>query len=162
MFSLVGMLLLLAGYFFIAYPDTDRIESAIKNPVHESEVSDLETYDRLVKKDIQLYGGFLTKEAHHCTLIENNFPYFRHSFDSLSTQRIIAVLNDTSSYEWGEIGTPHIDQTIVYYDRSGTVIGYSSVSYDSQVYSYPYRALTKWGYLSDKGFKNLVIALRTK
>lgn len=162
LFTLLGILILTVGYFFLAYPDIDKIQSNIKGPVQESEVSDVDTYDKLVRNDIKQYGGFLTREAHHCVLIENSFPYFRHTFDSRSTQRIIAVLNDTASYRWGEVGTPYFDQTIVYYDSSESVIGYSSVSYDGQVYSYPYRALTKWGGLSDQGFRDLAIVLRTK
>ncbi len=38
----------------------------------------------------------------------------------------------------------------------------SDVSLDGQINVFPNLALTKWGLLSDKGFKDLVIAIRTE
>ncbi len=54
----------------------------------------------------------------------------------------------------GEIGTPFYDKTIILFDKNENEIGYIDISLNGQIDMFPNLAITKWGLLTDKGFKN--------
>ena len=95
-------------------------------------------------------------------MYKNWFPFTTHKFDKNETERILKILNDGRNYIWGEIGTPYYDQIIVFFDKDENEIGYVNISLDGQIDVFPNIASTKWGCLSDKGFKELVTAIRTE
>jgi len=163
----VSVLLLLgiAGwliYIFITKPDPKEIKQMLSDKIIESPYPERNTYDSLVNLDIKKTRTFLLKEATRSEIWDNKFPYHKNKFDGNQTERILQILNDSSTFEWGEIGTPYFDKTIVYFDRTSNIIGYTMVSFDGQTHSFPYRTLTKWGLPSDKGFRELLIAIRTE
>ena len=63
------------------------------------------------------------------------------------TEELTALLNDTASYVWGEVGTAEYDVHITFYDSMDKVIGLTNVDYDNvgQTYSYPTVKRMKWG-----------------
>jgi hypothetical protein len=74
---------------------------------------------------------------------------------------ILEILNDTSSYVWGEVGTFLSDKAIIYYDKNKKPIGITELEEEggSQTYSYPYLRRTKWGALTEKAFKEINLLL---
>jgi len=116
----------------------------------------------LIRMDIANNRTFLLDKAAHSEIWNNSFPFRKHEFNLDQTERVLKILNDSSTYDWGEIGTPYYDKTIIFYGKKDEVIGYTIVSFDAQTRSFPNVALTKWGLLSDKGFKDLLTAIRTE
>ena len=78
------------------------------------------------------------------------------------TEKILKIICDSTNYKWGEIGTPFYDKTIILFDKNKNEIGYIDISLDGQIDMFPNLAITKWGLLTNKGFKELVIATRTE
>ena len=95
-------------------------------------------------------------------MYKNWLPFTTHKFDKNETERILKILNDGNNYIWGEIGTPFYDQIIVFFDEEDNEIGYVNISLDRQIDIFPTIALTKRGYLSDKGYRKVVTAIRTE
>lgn len=116
----------------------------------------------MVKNDLDNRKTILIGKATESEIYNNVFPYTKHKFDFIQTERLLKILNDTTSYAWGEIGTPYYDKTIIFYDNNGDTVGYTVISFDGQVDIFPDRALTKWGLLSNKGYKDLMVAIRTE
>ncbi len=59
--------------------------------------------------------------------------------------KLLTLLNDTSTYEWGEVGTPYFDRIVTFHDKAGRCIGLTKISYDGQTYSTPTIAKMKYG-----------------
>ncbi len=68
----------------------------------------------------------------------------------------LKTLNDSSSYIWGEIGTPHFDRHIFFYDKTGWCIGMTKLSFEGQTYSTPSLARMKWGMLNRNSLSDLM------
>ena len=151
-----------AIYIFIRFPSIEKIENKLKNKYTENITPDKTNYDSLVKKDFEENRTILLGKAKSSEMYDNKNPILTHTFDLNETAKIIKILNDSSSYNWGEIGTPYYDKKIIFYDKNKSEIGYVNISFDGQINVFPNVALTKWGLLSDKGFKELVIAIRTE
>ena len=81
---------------------------------------------------------------------------------ALQTDKVLAILNDTASYIWGEIGTPYYDCYFTFHDREGNCIGYTDFSFEGQTYSLPNLAKMKWGMLSDAARAALITAIKDK
>jgi len=60
---------------------------------------------------------------------------------------VLKILNDSASYEWGEIGTPDFEGCVTFHDKSGACIGFTKLGSDGQTYSTPSTAAMKWGLL---------------
>jgi len=101
-------------------------------------------------------------EAKSAQMHNNSFPFSTHKFGLNQTQRILKVINDSTNFHWGEIGTPYYDKLVIFLDKNKNEIGYVNVSLDGQIDVFPNLPLTKWGLLSDKGFRELVTAIRTE
>lgn len=149
-------------YVFATFPNMDRILKKLKSDFSENITPDKANYDVLVKNDIKNNRTILIGKAKSSKMYNNSFPFFNHSFELNETERIIKVLNDSANFDWGEIGTPYYDKIIVFYDQNKNEIGYVNISFDGEIDVFPNVAHTKWGLLSDKGFKELVKAIRTE
>ena len=65
------------------------------------------------------------------------------------------MLNDSASYEWGEVGTFIHDKIILFYDKSGKIIGMTEMDDGFQTYSVPSTKTMKWGTLSKLGYEEI-------
>ncbi|UOQ74503.1 hypothetical protein [Hymenobacter cellulosilyticus] len=74
-------------------------------------------------------------------------------------QQLLRVLNDSASYQWGEIGTPYFDRVITFHSAAGACIGVTELSYDSQTYSTPRLARMKWGELQEQALQQILQTL---
>lgn len=84
------------------------------------------------------------------------------SLNRQQTATILQVLNDTSSYVWGELGTPYFDSYFTFHDKDGNCIGYTDFSFEGQTYSTPSLAKMKWGLLNENARKTLLVAIGTE
>lgn len=151
-----------SAYIFFTFPNKEKIQNSLKAKYSETLTPDKTNYDSLVKIERKEKRTILLGEAKSAEMHNNLFPFSTHKFDLNETERILKIINDSSSFDWGEIGTPYYDKIIVFFDKNENEIGYVDVSLDGQINVFPNLALTKWGLLSDKGFKELVIAIRTE
>jgi hypothetical protein len=149
-------------YVYLTRPNTRKIEESLSDNVTGNETPTRDSYDSLIRVDIANNKTFLLDKAAYSEIWNNQFPFSKTKFNFDQTERILKILNDSSTYMWGEIGTPYFDKTIIFYGEKTDVIGYTIVSFDGQTRSFPDVALTKWGALSPEGFKDLVTAIRTE
>lgn len=133
-----------------------------KMDLSESEVSDRDNYDQLVRLDKEQGNDFLISKVKYAKVVKESFPFSSRRLDAVQTRLILEVLNDTSSYRWGEFGTPTYDQTIFYYDSTDKIIGYTIIDNMGEIQNYPYRSLMKWGMMTDKGFSRLIKLMNRK
>ena len=133
-----------------------------KMDLTESEVSYRDNYDQFVRLDKEQGNEFLTAKVKYAKVVNESFPFTSRRLDSKQTRLIIEVLNDTSSYRWGEFGTPTYDQTIFYFDSTDQIIGYTIIDMMGEIENYPYRSLMKWGMMTDKGFSRLIKLMNRK
>ncbi len=139
----------------------EKIENNLKNKYYANIIPDKTNYDSLVKIEIKDKKTILLNEARSSEMHNNSFPFSTHKFEFNETERILKIINDSASFDWGEIGTPYYDKIIVFFDKNKNEIGYVNISLDGEIDVFPNLAHTKWGLLSDKGFRKLVIAIRT-
>jgi hypothetical protein len=157
-----AVLILWSAYVFFSFPNKEKIEDSLKNRYSHSLTPNKSNYDSLVKIDKKVKRTILLGQAKSAVMYNRSFPFSNHKFDQIETERILKIINDSASFDWGEIGTPYYDKIIVFFDDAKKECGYLDVSLDGQIIVFPNIAVTKWGFLSDSGFKNLVIATRTE
>lgn len=160
--SILLLLIIWATYVFLNFPNKEKIKEKLKVNYPENVTPDKNTIEKLIKIDKENNQTILLGKAESSRMYKNWFPYSTYKFDKNETRRILKILNDESNYIWGEIGTPYYDQIIVFFDKEENEIGYVDISLDGQIDVFPSIALTKWGCLSNKGFRELVTAIRTE
>ena len=160
--SILLLLVIWLIYVYLNFPNKENIKEKQKINYSENVTPDKNNIEELIKLDKKNNKTILIGKAVNSKMYKNWFPFTTHKFDKNETERILKILNDGSNYIWGEIGTPYYDQIIVFFDKDENEIGYVNISLDGQIDVFPNIALTKWGYLSDKGFKELVTAIRTE
>jgi len=140
----------------------EKTEAKFERMDEDSGISIPKNYNELVLKDKENEMSFLLNKTNYSELIKREFPYNKRRLNNKTTNDILKILNDTSSYIWGELGTPYYDYCIKYYNSEDEVIGISKVDLGGAVISHPYRNLMKWGTLSIKGDELFVKTLFRK
>ncbi len=161
-YIIISILIVWVTYIFTTLPNKEKIRNNFKNKYSQNITPDKNNYSNLVKIDSKKEKTILLGIAKSSKMYNNSFPFLTHKFELNETDRILKTINDSSSFDWGEIGTPYYDKTIVFFDKDKNEIGYIDISLDGQIDVFPNLALTKWGLLSDKGFRKLIIAIRTE
>jgi hypothetical protein len=148
-FSIILFLVLISafGIRWYTYPNFRSIQKELTERFDTNlEGSDVnrDTYDEYVQleaknnmyfplstvKYAKLFSGILSMDK---TLEENEL------------KQVLTILNDTTSYRWGEIGTPVFNKHIVYYNKNHQVIGLTKFEEEMfQAYSIPYLGFMKW------------------
>lgn len=127
-----------------------------------SETSYPENYDSLIVVDSINGNDYLLGLASYSKIISNEFPYKRRRIDSATTNKFLTILNDSSTYRWGELGTPYHQNILVFYDSKDKIVGYTNIDYGGELDSYPYRSIMKWGLLTKKGYDKFTKTLGDK
>lgn len=126
--------------------------------LNESEVvQEKDEYNLVVKTTKK--KRFPKQYPSKAVIVKNNLFRTSHKITDADLKAIVLLLNDSSNYRWGEIGTPYFDLDIFYYDKVDNPIGVTKFSYDGQTYSYPHIPLMKWGMLESKAFDKFTIIL---
>jgi len=137
-------------------PDLDRIRERAEEQYTVSEISYPENYSELARKEVEAGESFLTKDAVHSAVYKQRFPFSKTNLDNQKTKALLEMLSDSSSYRWGEAGTPDYELVIVYYGKNEEEIGYTLIDPVGEVENCPYRSVMKWGMLTDAGYEKLV------
>jgi hypothetical protein len=77
------------------------------------------------------------------------------SLNNKQISEVLVLINDSSNYLWGEIGTFEPGKTIQFYNAKNQVIGQIDIDVDgSQSCSYPHFKKRNRGYLRNVGLQN--------
>lgn len=158
----ISVIIILLAYSFFTFPNKEKIKNNLINKYSESVTPDKKNFDSLVKIELNQNQSILVNETKTAKIYNNLLPLFYHKFELNETEKILKIICDSTNYKWGEIGTPFYDKTIILFDKNKNEIGYIDISLDGQIDMFPNLAITKWGLLTNKGFKELVIATRTE
>ncbi|WP_456442013.1 hypothetical protein [Psychroserpens sp.] len=156
-YLLVGVLFLL-GYRFFTYPNFKKVKTELKEKYSgfpNGKDEDRLTYRIDVEKE-KNNGIEFSKTKLNSAKIYGKFFSADQKLNLSQAKHLTEILNDTSSYKWGEIGTFEHYKTIVFYDSDKNIIGITEIDTDlRQTYSTPSIKKMKWGYLSDIGLEKL-------
>jgi hypothetical protein len=84
-------------------------------------------------------------------LVENTkFLKKKYDLSANEVRELLGLLNDSTNYEWGELGTPEVHYYFEYFNKNGELIGVTKVDLEGMAYSEPYLGKMKWC-----GFKNI-------
>ena len=143
----------LVGYRYMTLPNLKTIKSEII--FTKSEVSYRKNYRELVRNDQKINTDFLLSKAEYSIIYSNLFPFGKRELGHTKTIELLTILNDSSTYAWGEWGTPEYSKTIVFFNSNHASIGFTEWQSLGEADSYPYRSLMKWGGLTKKGEEKL-------
>ena len=158
------LLILIIGILYFRYfkIDTDQIRFKTIDLFAISETSYPENYDSLLVVDSISGNNYLLGLASYAKIVSNDFPFKRRLIDTATTGKLLKILNDSSTYQWGELGTPYHENILIFYDSSDNIVGYTNIDYGGELDSYPYRSVMKWGALTNKGYDRLIKILPDK
>jgi hypothetical protein len=115
-----------------------------------------ENYEVQCKEEFDKNISFPLGQVSKAVLCKGFFSVDK-TLSEANTKKIVEILNDTSSYVWGEIGTFIPDKQIVFYDKDNKPLGFTELEEERglQSYSYPYLRRMKWGALTGKAFEQI-------
>ncbi|CAM4150315.1 MULTISPECIES: hypothetical protein [Flavobacterium] len=156
-YLLVGILFLL-GYRFFTYPNFEKVKTELREKYSDfsnGTDEDKLTYNANVLKE-KTNGIELPQAELNSAKIYGKFFSADQKLNLSQAKQLTVILNDSSSYRWGEIGTFINYKTIVFYDSEKNIIGITKLDSDlRQTYSTPFTKKMKWGNLSDNGLRKL-------
>lgn len=123
-------------------------------------VSMPDTYELDCTKEYKQRISFPMVEPAYAVLHFDAFFAFPKRLTPANMQTILSVLNDSSSYEWGEFGTTYYDRFITFHDSTGRYIGITNIDFGGQANSYPHLARMKWGMLTDEAHHTIMLLIK--
>jgi len=131
------------------YSELKHLET-IKNNVAKNNVlipltSSPENYDSLCNIENRKGIYFPNKNVSCAKLTKNDFWKETTKISGEKLEVLLTLLNDSSSYDWGELGTPEIHYYITFFDQKDKCIGLTTIDLEGMAYSYPCTAHMKWG-----------------
>ncbi|AFR34853.1 hypothetical protein [Riemerella anatipestifer] len=108
----------------------------IANPKTYSSLVEIEnskkiTFPRWKPKKIVLYSNH--------NLLKN-----KYELKPEESFRLLKILNDSTKYEWGELGTLEVHYYFKYFDENNNLIGITKIDEEGMAYSEPYLIKMKW------------------
>jgi hypothetical protein len=114
------------------------------------------------QQELKAKMKFPEDSTDHAILYKCNFTGVRQKLTDDQLESILLILNDASSYAWGEIGTPKTEYYLVFYNQNNKCIGITEIDLSGQTYSGPYRSLMKQGFINQITFPRLKRILKIK
>lgn len=76
----------------------------------------------------------------------SNHSYWKTEYILTKEQskELLEILNDSSSYRWGELGTPEVHFYFKYFNDKNELIGFTKIDQEGMAYSEPYLTKMKW------------------
>lgn len=132
------------------------LDAADFKSFYENEAATIENYHEECSAEFEQNLNFPSKKIAKAVLITGFFA-FDKALSQSSTERIIEILNDTTSYEWGEICCFDPGRKIIFYDTIGKLAGITVLDkeYKNLTHSFPYLKKMKWGALKSEPHKQL-------
>ncbi len=148
---LIGLIaIIIAGIFVFNPPGLKNIKKQIAgNNSYFAETPLESQYDSLCKMENETGIFFPGKGVKYAKLTKNNFWKKSEIVKGKELTELLEFLNDSASYQWGELGTPEIHYYLTYFDQNDNCIGLTTIDSEGMAYSYPMIARMKWGMLKE-------------
>jgi hypothetical protein len=104
-----------------------------------------ETYDSMCKFEINNRLDFPRIKPDKVILHSNNYLTPKRELTQVQVETLLKILNDSSNYRWGELGTPEIHYFFTFLNLKGQCIGITTIDLEGMAYSEPSIARMKWG-----------------
>jgi hypothetical protein len=151
------LILLLAVTAFIAqasyspkaiWAKLDKIEAEVAaNNNYTIETPQPETYDSLCRTEYNKGINFPVKKTAYATLHSIGFFGVANELSPKQMEQLLTILNDSTNYRWGELGTPEVHYYFTFHDHNDNIIGLTTIDVEGMAYSYPSLYRMKWGSL---------------
>ncbi|UKN00733.1 hypothetical protein K6119_13430 [Paracrocinitomix mangrovi] len=148
------------SYRYLTLPDKVQIQKDWRYTIPEA--ASQVNYISEIQKDEEYNRNFLKGNTSYAICYNWCFPYDRTRINASETETLVEILNDSSSYVWGEFGTPEYKYCIVFYNDEDNEIGYTEVEPMGEVDSYPYISLMKWGRMKPSSFNQLMTIIENE
>ena len=151
-FTIISILFILTLVRIGTYPNFKKLKAELKVDYKYPTEQDWKlTYDSDVEFEKQNGINFINGIAQSAEIYSGYFSLSK-KVNKKDTKRLIEILNDSTSYVWGEIGTFEPNKSIVFYDKNDKIIGITELDWAKrQTYSSPMTRTMKWGFLSYNG-----------
>lgn len=144
---LIGIVLLVVT-FIAKRPSASQEEIYAVDKKYEASAP--EVYKEDCEADAKNSLKFPVREASYAVICDDGWVWQKQEkIDGQVLDMMLMILNDSSSYRWGELGTPHFDRSVYFYDKKDEIVGFTKLSYEGQTYSYPYTRCMKYGMLNN-------------
>jgi len=152
----IFVLFILAIIRISTYPNFKKLKSELNVEYKYPTERDWKlTYNSDVEFEKQNGINFINGIAKNAEIYSGYFSFSRKVSEK-DTRKLIRILNDSTSYVWGEIGTFEPNKSIVFYDKNNKVVGITELDWAKrQTYSSPMTRTMKWGFLSYYGRDNI-------
>ncbi|MEM6687622.1 MAG: hypothetical protein AAF617_17725, partial [Bacteroidota bacterium] len=119
-------------------PSLEAIEKEVyTNTTYSVETPWPKAYDSLCKIEDEKGIYFPTKKVEYAHLTKNNFWKTTERLKTDELKTLLTILNDSASYDWGELGTPEIHYYITFYDQNDNCIALTTIDLEGMAYSHP-------------------------
>lgn len=89
------------------------------------------TFPRTYPKKVILYSNY-------------SFLKSKQELSKDEVETLFKILNDSTKYLWGELGTPEVHYYFKFFDERNNLIGVTKIDQEGMAYSEPYLAKMKW------------------
>lgn len=151
-FAIISILLALTIVRIVTYPNFKKLKTELKVDYKYPTEQDWKlTYHSDVEFEKQNGINFINGIAQSAEIYSGYFSLSK-KVNKNDTKKLIEILNDSTSYVWGEIGTFEPNKQIVFYDENDKIVGITELDWAKrQTYSSPMTRTMKWGFLSYEG-----------
>jgi hypothetical protein len=148
---LIGLIvIIIVGIFIFSRPNIESIKNQIaENNGYFAETPLPNEYDSLCELENEKGIFFPNKEVQYAKLTKNDFLRKTEIIKVKELTDLLEFLNDSTSYRWGELGTPEIHYYLTYFDQDDNCVGLTTIDLEGMTYSYPMIARMKWGMLKE-------------
>ena len=74
----------------------------------------------------------------------HNWVKNQYELSKIECTKLLKILNDSTKYSWGELGTPEVHYYFKFFDENNNLIGITRIDQEGMAYSEPYLAKMKW------------------
>ncbi|WP_420572962.1 hypothetical protein [Kordia sp.] len=148
----IFILFILAIFRIVTYPNFKKLKTDLNVVYNYPTERDWKlTYDSDVEFEKQSGINFINEIAQHAEIYSGYFSLSK-KINKKDTEKLVKILNDSTSYVWGKIETFKPNQSIIFYDQNDKVIGITELDCAKrQTHSSPMTRTMKWGFLSYAG-----------
>jgi hypothetical protein len=134
------------GYYLIQCNKDVSVDEKFYNGYFPSTVMP-EVYDSVAKWEFTHALDFPREKPHRVVLKASGCFSQEKILTMAQSETLLAILNDSANYQWGELGTPEVHYILLCYNPDGDCIGRTNIDLDGMAYSEPYLGRMKWGSL---------------
>lgn len=131
------------SYKFEAFPNITIEDKFYES--YQTEVAMREDYKEKCDFENRNSITFPRTKPDKVFLHSNGLIKHKNKLNKKQVNELLTILNDSTNYVWGEIGTPEVHYYFTFHNSKDEIIGVSKIDLEGMIYSEPYIAKMKWG-----------------